>query len=181
MFAIASQLNPQADQQTRDLWGLLKSNCDMSGIDLTPLPHFSWMVTEEFLLPKGAEKLQKLAASSNSFRVRTAGLGIFTGPQPVLYLLLVKDQNVLSLHQRIWESILPYCGNVRKYYAPDQWVPHITIAYRDLTSDNLACAVRDLIFQPFDYEIAVESMSVIYQDGAQSGTYQTYPFGNQPA
>jgi hypothetical protein len=63
----------------------------------------------------------------------------------------------------VWKEIGRYLVNPQDYYLPDQWVPHITIAYGDLNQDNLLCAIRDLVADTRVYEIFVNNISVMYQ------------------
>jgi 2'-5' RNA ligase len=49
------------------------------------------------------------------------------------------------------------------FYTPDQWVPHITLAYKDVTSANLDCVMQGLAFQVFKWEIQIDNLILVVQ------------------
>jgi 2'-5' RNA ligase len=49
------------------------------------------------------------------------------------------------------------------YYSPDQWVPHITLAYNDVTSANIDCVMQSLAFQTFNWEIQIDNLILVAQ------------------
>jgi 2'-5' RNA ligase len=114
-----------------------------------------------------------------SFLIRTAGLGLFTGPVPVLYLALVKTDILMDLHRTLWESVGPLATDLNRLYSPDLWMPHITIAYQDLNGDNLACAMKNLVFTPVNLEIQVDQLALLYQNDEGTGVKSSFPFGEK--
>jgi 2'-5' RNA ligase len=176
MIAIASLLNIQANQQVQHMWDLLDVNCGLSEMKLTPLPHFTWQSAENYPLDFTEAAIRSMASSFTPFIVLTAGIGIFTGPTPVLYLALVKTQTMVNIHQMLWNELSPSGHLVNEYYAPTRWVPHITLAIRDITPQNLACAMEGLLYYPFEMEIVVNNLAVIYQVGDYDGIKVKYNF-----
>lgn len=177
MFVVASLLNPAATHQTQEIWQLLEFQCGLAGIKLTPLPHFSWQASEEFNLPRVEESLRQLAERTAPFTIQTAGLGIFTGENPILYLALAKNRKLMELHEAIWKEVEPAAINPNIYYSPVSWIPHITLAYRDVNPENLACAVRDLAFRKTSLEVMVDHFALIYEVDGQIGIKFRYDFG----
>jgi 2'-5' RNA ligase len=162
MYAVASLLNPAADKQTKDLWRLLENSCGLSGISMTPLPHFSWQAAVEYDARSAQAALKDLAEKIGPFKTRTAGLGMFTGPAPVLYLTVVKNECLFKIHKRIWDTLKPYSSNISNFYSTELWIPHITIAYKDLNPTNFSCAVKNLLLDPLDVEILVDNVTLLY-------------------
>ena len=178
MFAIATLLDPNSDLETRDFWQLLEKDCGLSGINTTPLPHFSWQGADDYQVGEVEQVLKDTARGLNPFVVRTAGLGLFTGPVPVLYLALVKTARLMEVHRTIWEAAGPLATGLNGHYSPDLWMPHITIAYLDLNADNLACAVKNLIFRPVELEIQVDQLALLYQIDEDTGVRSRFRFGD---
>ncbi|MDR3574950.1 MAG: 2'-5' RNA ligase family protein [Anaerolineaceae bacterium] len=176
MYAIASLLDPYSRQKIQELWNYLESDCGLSGIKETPLPHFSWQGANDYKFPEVSNVLQKLASEIPPFVVRTAGLGIFTSEKPILYLSLVKTFPMIKAHQKIWDAVKSKADQLIEYYAPELWMPHITLAYHDLNRKNLPCAFSELAFQPFDIEISVNNLAVIYQIEQEVGVRDQYFF-----
>jgi 2'-5' RNA ligase len=179
MFAIATLLDPNSDTQTREFWQLLEKDCGLAGINTTPLPHFSWQGAEDYPVSDVERILRETTGEMAPFLIRTAGLGLFTGPVPVLYLALVKTENLMVLHRKLWENVGPLASGLNRHYSPDLWMPHITIAYQDLNGDNLACAVKNLIFTPIDLVIQVDQLALLYQNDEDTGVKSSFPFGEK--
>ena len=74
----------------------------------------------------------------------------------------MKTPELLDIHQQIWNKVRRYLVNPQDYYLPENWMPHITIAYGDLTPANLACAIQNLVFETMSFEILINNISVIF-------------------
>ncbi len=177
MIAIASLLDVHANRQVEEIWDWLEANCGLSEIKLSPLPHFSWQTAEGYNIDQMEAALQELTITITPFTVRTAGIGIFTGEIPVFYLALVKNSQLLNLHKTIWDRITPFSRKVNDLYDPEYWIPHISLAYRDITPAKLSCALEGLIYSPLEMEIIVDNLSVIYQVGGLDGVKSRFDFG----
>lgn len=172
MHAIVSLLDDHHDAQIEEIWRNLESECGLAGVTLTPLPHFSWHIAAEYDFKNLEAGLATLAARALPFTVRTTGLGLFTGPSPVIYIPLIKDFALAAFHLKIWELADPVAVGPSPHYTPDSWVPHITLAYGDVSPDKLNCALEKVAFRPFDWTIAVDHLAVVYQLGGQVGKLQ---------
>ena len=179
MYVVASLLNPTATHQTQEIWRWLEEHCGLAGIKLTPLPHFSWQAAEEFDLERVEEAVRTLAEQEQPLTVHTNGLGIFTGKSPVLYTSLVKTRALLELQERVWQAVNPCAVRPNAYYEPVSWVPHVTLAYRDITPDNLTCALQNLAFQKIAMEIRVDHLALIYEVDGQIGIKFRYDLGKK--
>ncbi len=164
MLAIASLLDPNADQQIRNLWQILEEKCDLNEIMTAPFPHYSWFGCEDLQWVPARKKLKSISHSLHSFSIRTAGYGFFTGPVPVLFVALVKTPELMEMHRQMWQRLKVNLVGANELYSPEKWVPHITIAHGDLNSSNLSCAIQALAFQPLDFDIFINNVSIIYHN-----------------
>lgn len=176
MYVVASLLNPAATRQVQEVWQQLELKCGLAGIKLTPLPHFSWQTAEEYNLARVEEVLQKVAERTGPFSVRTTGLGLFTGINPVLYAPIVKTKKLIEIQEAIWRETEPFSTGLNPHYETNRWIPHITLAYRDVTSENLSCAVQEMAFQPNGLEVVVDHLAMIYEVEGQIGIKFRYDF-----
>ena len=178
MNGIASLLDQPATKRVEKLWQELESRCGLVGVKVTPFPHFSWQVTEGYDLPRLEATLQKFTRQTQPFTIRTAGLGIFTGKNPIVYVPIVKDGSLMHFHAQLWERTKGIAINPALYYAPDRWVPHITLAYNDVQRDNLNCALQSLVFESFDWEIQIDNLVFVAQTDNQTTETVRYQFGD---
>jgi hypothetical protein len=78
----------------------------------------------------------------------------------------------------IWEQIKEVAQGVSPYYAPDLWMPHITLGYGDITNANLGCAMDALAFRDFNWQIDVDNLTFIGEfDQNLYGTCCTFRLG----
>lgn len=178
MYSIASLLDPSADEIVRALWERFEEHCGLTGIKITPLPHFSWLGAEAYHLDAVEPLLTEQAAKMKPFTVQTAGLGMFTGPRPVVYIALVKNETLLDVHKALWESLRPHAEIPNGFYDPNRWMPHITLAFREIDPERLGCAVADIAFQKVDFKFTVDHFAVIYQANGNAGLHSRIAFGN---
>lgn len=179
MYAIASLLDPNGEQVIRNLSRQFELRCGISAGPIKLLPHFTWVSAASYQLETVERILADLASRTALLRVRSAGLGIFTGKSPVVYVPLIKDQPLLEFHQLVWEQLQPYAEGPNTYYNPDRWIPHITLALHDVQSDRLGCAVADVMIQPIEFEIIIDQFAILYQADGNSGIKARFEFAKR--
>jgi len=163
MNGIASLLDKPAASRVELLWQELEARCGLVGVKAMPLPHFTWQVTEAYELSRLETVLHAFARQTQPFSIHTSGLGLFTSEKPIVYISIVKDEPLLQFHSILWDLLKGIAIHPTLYYTPGQWVPHITLAYQDVTSANLDCVMQELAFQSFTWEIQVDNLIVIAQ------------------
>jgi 2'-5' RNA ligase len=163
MHGIVTLLDDEHDQKVTRLWQELDLDCGLRGVSLTPIAHFSWHVALEYDMQHLPGVMQGLAAAARPFVVRSAGLGIFTGPAPVIYIALVKDDPLMDFHHQLYRAVLPLAARPSPYYDPDAWMPHITLTYGDKDLAALECALGKVLYRPLEWQIPVDNLALISQ------------------
>ena len=120
MHGIVSLLDSDHNQQVEELWVELERRFSVRGVYITPYPHFSYHVAQDYDLDKTESVLERITSNITTFKVRTSGLGIFTGASPVQYLPVVRSLELTQLHQELWEQISTASSGIVEYYHPDQ-------------------------------------------------------------
>lgn len=161
MDAIVSVIDPEHYARVEILWQELELECGLAGIRATPIPHFSWHIAEAYNLNPVQAKVRQVAGLTRPFSVHTGGLGLFTRQNPVIYFPIVRTSLLSKIHQEIWDWATPLSQGPSPYYAPGLWMPHITLAHRDVTLPSLCCVVEKLAFQLNAWEIAIDNLSVV--------------------
>jgi len=178
MNGIASILNDPHKTQTETIWQELEEKCGLIGVRITPFPHFTYQVVEAYDQSQLEPILKDIARLAQPFTVHTTGLGLFTGATPVIYLPLVKNDLLLHFHKVLWDRTKDVAQGTSPYYAPDMWMPHITLGYGDVTNFNLGCAMDALAFRNFNWQIVVDNLTFIEQfDYSVYENCCTYRFG----
>lgn len=163
MDGLVSLLPKPYYQKVESIWDELENAFLLTGIRVTPYPHFSWQIAESYDIPRLETAIRQLATEVRRLSIRTSGLGIFSGPLPVIYIPVVKSQALIALHARVWELAAPAAvGEAPSpYYHPDHWMPHISLAYSDVNVQNIAGIMAALAFKSFDWEMEIDHLAFI--------------------
>lgn len=177
MHGLVSLLPEPFYARVETIWQELETRFGLSGIQVTPYPHFSWQIGEDYPQNLLDEAAQNVSASTPPLTVTTGGLGLFTGERPVIYISVVKTPTLSAVHKLIWERFKNVCNGVSPLYSPESWMPHISIAYEDVTAKNIGPVMQWLAFQDFNWEMTIDNISFICEPSGTIGTLQcTYGF-----
>ena len=164
MYAIISELDPESAVVVKDLWGRLREACGLMAIYELPTPHFTWYVAEGLDVPAVESIIAELSVRTRQLTSYVFGFGIFSGERPVFYLPLVKSQAMIDLHNQIWSQAVACSQLPNRYYAPDFWLPHITLAINDITKESLACALESVAFERVEMTVSADNLIVVTQE-----------------
>jgi 2'-5' RNA ligase len=169
MHGLVSFLDKEHYQRVESLWQMLEDECGLTDVKVTPFPHFSWLIASDFDWSALEATLEELTSNTRPFKVQTTGLGFFTDPIPVIFIPVIRTIELSIFHRQIWERIKSLAIDISQFYAPDRWVPHITLAYSDVTPENSPCAMQKLAFQNYNWEISVDNISFIHESDDHTG------------
>lgn len=176
MHAVVSLLDDAYYTLVEKLWAELEKTFGLQGVYVTPYPHFTYQVAQQYDLTKLEPILEQFAKTQSSFTVRTTGLGLFTGGYPVLYIPVIRDANLTNLHENLWPEVSKAGAGIEEYYRPAQWLPHISLCFGDVDNNTLAEAVRLLGERDFNWEIPINNLALIYDTGAQQELRSRFNF-----
>lgn len=163
MHGIVSLLDKDHYQLVEEIWAGLDHDLGLRGVYVTPYPHFSYHVAEQYDLDALQPLLQQFAADTAPFRVLTTGLGVFTdGLNPVVYVNVARSPQLSALNAALWPLVAPASAGIVGYYHPDQWVPHITLAHGDVTRENLSTVVGALSRWDYTWSIPIDNLALLY-------------------
>jgi 2'-5' RNA ligase len=180
MHGIVSLLDSKQNQLVEEIWAELEREFSVQGVYITPYPHFSYHVAQAYDIDKIEPVLQRITSNITTFNVKTGGLGVFTGTSPVLYIPVVRSLELTQLHEELWQEISPVSSGVQEYYNPDQWMPHITIGFGDISKDKLLQMIPLLAERDFNWEITVNNIALIYDTGTKQEMKSRFDITNEP-
>jgi 2'-5' RNA ligase len=161
MQGIVSLLDGEARDRIDQLWEELRRDFGVRGIHSKRFPHFSYHVADEYDLAKLRPELEQLAGATRQFLARASGIGIFTRKEPVIYLPVVRSNELQNIHSGVARLAEPLATGINEYYAPDIWIPHITVAEGDVDILVLPEIVRRLGERNLRWELPVTNLAVI--------------------
>lgn len=173
MHAVVSLLDEHNSQMVEKLWAAIEKEFAVRGVYKTPFPHISYHVSGEYDVVKVKTVMQVFARHTSPFRVRMAGLGVFTGPEPVLYIPIVRSPQLAEFQHELWHQVTKSSGQLEFAYRPARWVPHVTLAQHDLTQRSLSAIVRKLCTLELNQQVTINNLALIYDtDGKEEVIYR---------
>jgi 2'-5' RNA ligase len=169
MHGIVSILDAPNFARVEAVWHDLENECGLTGVFITPVPHFSWQIASDYNFQSLVSLIEGISHATQPFVIHASGLALFTGEKPVVYIPIVRDACLTDLHERVWQASAG-CGiDLSPFYAPQAWMPHITIAYGDVSHQTLACLMDRLAFQDLNFKIQVDNLTFVFQPEDQVG------------
>ena len=169
MHSLVSLLDDSHYKMVEDIWRELETKFGLTGIKVTPFPHFSWQVVEDYDWDIIAEKMKEISENISPFIIRTSSLGIFSGKSLIIFIAITKDLDLINHHETIFNTIEPVSKGIVPYYHPNVWVPHISLAYTDVTENNIGAIMKFLAFRNFNWEIEIDNLTLIYEPTGSIG------------
>jgi 2'-5' RNA ligase len=156
---VVSLLDERHDSLVEEIWEDLYRNFRLRL--QPPIAHFSYHVAEAYDSGKLEQIVKSLTHEARPFRVRTSGLGLFTKPQTVIYVALVRDLELSRFQRWLCQEIQLTASGPLDFYRPARWVPHITLAQQGLDATNLGEIVGYLGCREFTWELEVDNIALI--------------------
>ena len=178
MYGVVSLLDDRHYKLVEEIWAELDAQFGVSGIRVTPYPHFSYHVAERYEIELLENVVREFARRSAPFSVKTSGLGIFAGIQPVLYVPIVRTPELSEFHRALWAEVNAYGVGIVEHYAPEQWLPHITLAQHDIDVGTLPALVRQLTARDYSWEIRVDNLALIHNTDDPNVPMMRFPLGS---
>jgi len=176
-FAVATVLDIQNDPESAGTWNQVEDAFQQSGLVQSNLLHFSWHVAESYSEGKIEDSLRETAKDLSMILTSSTGLGIFTSEQPVLYLPVSKTRIIADLHHLLWDRLVPIAKNVNRFYDPENWIPHITLAYENAKAEQICKTTSLLLKQGMVFHFQMDHFSLIFRNGSENGIVTRIPFG----
>lgn len=169
VFGVVSLLDYIHCQHVENLWHELEHRYGIRGSHATPFPHISYHVANSYQTDKLSAVLEQFAQDSTSFTITTSGLGVFTGELPVIYIPVVRSMALSEIQLRLWIITDPCGQDAVAHYAPESWLPHITLGQAGGNEGQLARAVEWLAAQPLSWEVPIDNVALL---GSSSAPYE---------
>jgi hypothetical protein len=177
VFAVATVLDFQNDPESAEAWKRIEKAFLISDIEKEGLTHFSWHVADSYQSGKIEDRLKETARDLSLISTTSTGLGIFTSEKPVLYLPVMKTKKIADLHRKLWKCLGPIAENPYRYYDPDHWIPHITLAHEDVHPEKIGQMTSLLLRCEMVLRFRIDHLALIFRNGVENGTVLKIPFG----
>ncbi len=176
MLAITSMLSPQKARQINKIIAELETKFGLEAVQATPAPHFTFLLAGIRRIESLKKALAEVAATTAPFPAYTTGLGIFPGPQPVIYVPVLRSFDLNHLHQRVLDVTQPLCRGTDRFNAPSRWLPHLSLALHDTTPALLGPVMQYLNERTYNLRLNINNLGIMQKKGSQFVCVETIPF-----
>jgi 2'-5' RNA ligase len=141
---------------------------------ITLQPPFTWFCSEQVLLETS---LQEFAIAQSAVPVTLNGFAAF--PPRVIYINVLRTSDLLALQTSLMDHCESKLGIVDPVGKQRPFVPHLTVAFRDLTPPNFQAAWPEFQDRPFDFEFTASHLTLLRHDGMRWNTLSEFRFQSQ--
>ncbi|OGX89274.1 hypothetical protein BEN47_07710 [Hymenobacter lapidarius] len=179
MYAITSLLNPRNASRINRIVKGLETRFGLDDVQDTPDPHLTYLLTATRRLIDLKEVLAEVAATTPPFSAYTTGLGVFPGKNPVIYIPVLRSNDLNLLHQRVLDVTAPLC-RASQYYQPDRWLPHLSLALHDTTPDLLGPVLGHLNQETYNLRLNVNNLAIMRKKGELFVCEEVFELSGKP-
>lgn len=105
--------------------------------------------------------VKEIAAGVRSFEISGRGLGIFVLETPLVYVRWVLSGELNDLYAMFQGSLKGIWGELETSYSPEMWLPKTTLAFRDISYDQLPKVLAELQKFEFAQPMLVQKLSLL--------------------
>lgn len=121
---------------------------------------FEWADTNVLLLETF---LREFASEQKSIPITLSGFAAF--PPRVIYIDVVRSQELLTLKADLMAAVENNLGIVDKVSKTRPFAPHMTVAFRDLTKQNFKAAWPEFEKRQLYFEFTADKLTLLLHDG----------------
>jgi 2'-5' RNA ligase len=178
-FFIALLPNLEIQDYADQIKEYFAQNYHSIGAQKSP-PHITLQLPFEWeieALPILEQALTSFAATQIAVPITLNGFGAF--PPRVIYINVLKTPQLLALQQ----DLMTYCeaslGIVNPVSPTRSFVPHMTVAVRDLTKQNFDAAWAEFQTRQVNYEFTAPQLTLLMHDGQRWNVSAEFAFAPQ--
>ncbi|MEG3845681.1 2'-5' RNA ligase family protein [Microcoleus sp. herbarium19] len=137
---------------------------------ITLQPPFEWPAAD---VPKLEESLKTFAANRPSIPIALSGFAAFA-PR-VIYVDAVKSPPLLELQKDLMSYVGENLGIVHPVSQTRPFVPHVTVAFSDLTQENFQKAWLEFQDRSIFFEFTASTLTLLLREGSRWNISNQFP------
>ncbi len=131
--------------------------------EITP-PHVTFHVAKAYRQEQLQSALDTWAKTATPCPIRTWGIGVFGGEQPIVFIGVTRTQPLSILHQSVFSLAQAHAVDHEPIFEPVTWEPHITLASEGVSAENVGSIVSYLNKKPLTWQITINAISLIHSE-----------------
>ncbi len=165
-IGITAIIQGELGEEIRKLWDMADPNYSVKGVKSFDYPNLGFQggICED---ASSLEKeLSDLCLSVRPFEISVEGFGFFEKPHKVVFLKVVKTEELKRIHTWIHDALERNCISTFRNYSPQNWTPHITIAMNDLSDESFRKVQQNLGGNHPSYKQRISRIQMVTYTGS---------------
>lgn len=158
---ILSILEGDLLNEAKRLWKLFETDYGSVGVQSFDYPNVTFQAGHCQNVMQLANEMPTLAQQLEPFEIIVDGLGCFESSGKVIFLRVQLTKELRRVHQAVSAMLGRYCDNLFEDYMLEKWIPHITVAMKDLTAVQFNRAMNDLRDYSPQYRQTLSSLNLV--------------------
>ncbi|MPZ23251.1 MAG: hypothetical protein GEU28_06855 [Dehalococcoidia bacterium] len=178
VFGVVSLPGQQHYQAIKALWREIETKFGIPPIERTIVPHFTHHCAERYdgeqlerLLTERAQELTRFTVPCGPVAIANAG------DYPVFFLVLARSPALARIHEELWQDLEPLGEGIIDRYAPETWLPHITLTPDGFPREHTGDLAAFLSEQDFEWEVEVDNFTLLHDTGERQQVEWRVLFG----
>ena len=140
------------------------------------VPHVTFHLGNHDTDPAAAPAVERVARATAPFTAYSAGLGVFGAEPPVVHLTVARSPEVAALATHLNASLADAgFPSTDPNFAAERWIPHITVAHKNLAGVDLGPLLAWLATEGLTWEIPIRSLSIAIETENGAEILATFP------
>ena len=135
-IGIATLITGSERDEVLRYWDIFEKEYNSIGVRSCDHPNLGFQGGDCSNLDFLKDELSNLCNIISPFEMIVDGFGYFEAPSKVVYLQVMKTNELIEIHKEINIILSKSCISTFQYYTPEYWVPHITLAMDDLSETS---------------------------------------------
>ncbi len=85
-----------------------------------------------------------------------------------------------ALHAALYDAAQDLAIRPSPYYAPESWIPHITLNPGHITAEQLTHIISVLSAASYTWDLVVDNVALICDTCGEQGIHYRYTLGHEP-
>lgn len=161
LIGVLSILEGDVLTEAQRLWRLFETEYASTGVQSFDWPNVTFQAGHCDDVSRLEDDLGTLARNLPPFEIVVDGLAHFESQPKTVYLQVLPTDDVRRVNRAVNEMLEHHCAKVFKPYRPKNWIPHVTVAMKDLTDEAFDRAINDLRdYHPF-YRQTISNINLV--------------------
>jgi 2'-5' RNA ligase len=158
-IGVLSILEDSSYKEVKRLWKLFETKYHSVGVQKFNYPNITFQGGTTSNLNQLRKDFKKLVLQIDPFEIGVNGIGHFG--KKTIFLNVKKSNELVVVNKIICDFLKIHCRELFELYLPKSWVPHITLAMDDLTSDNFESLWDELSSKKINFQQTLHNICIV--------------------